>query len=235
MLVHLTPAKRPSQDVTFDLPKLEPQLGAFEQACDLKEPIERSSVAALPPSAAPPKAPPAKSAKPAAPGLQKFGEWRQSIATSKIDDRPIVLLSLPEAKGSSSSKPVSLVLRCREQETEAFLSFDIPLFGPRGAYLVARASADGGAEDEEWWLAPSTDGKAYFFGSAASLLKRLLASQKLTLAYRPRKRPENHAWMPQGTSVFTLAGLDRASKAFLDACPIDMAKVKVKDGLAKLQ
>lgn len=154
--------------------------------------------------------------------------------TSKLDDRPIVVLSLPEAKGSSSSRPVSLVLRCREKETEAFLSFDLPLFGPRGSYLVVRASADGGAEDEEWWLARSTDGKAYFFGSTPQLLKRLLAAQQIRLAYRPRKRPENHAWMPEGQAVFILAGLDRASKAFLDACPIDMAKVKVKDGLAKL-
>lgn len=155
--------------------------------------------------------------------------------TSKIDDLPIVLLSLPQAKGASGSPSTSLVLRCREKQTEAFLSFDLPLFGAaQGAHLVVRASADGGVQDKEWWLAPSTDKRAYFFGSTPQLLKRLLASRELRLAYRPRKHPEKHGWMPKGEAVFNLAGLDRASKVFLDACPIDLAKVKVKDGLAKL-
>ena len=103
-----------------------------------------------------------------------------------------------------------------------------------GPYLVVRASADGGAQDKEWWLAPSTDKRAYFFSSTPQLLKRLLASQELRLAYRPRKHPEEYPWMPKGEAVFSLAGLDRASDAFLNACPIDLAKVKVKDGLAKL-
>lgn len=231
MLVRVTPAHRPTQEVTFDLPSLEPQLAAFEQACDLEKPIERPTVAA---AVSPPPAPLARSAKPGSPRLEKFGEWRQSVTTSKVDDLPVVLLTLPQAKGSSSSQSASLVLRCREKEAEAFLDFGLPLFGPRGYYLVVRASADGGPEVEEWWLAASTDTRAYFFGSTPQLLKRLLASQRLRLAYRPRKHPEKHAWMPEGESVFMLAGLDRASKAFLDACPIDMAKIKVKDGLAKI-
>jgi hypothetical protein len=230
LLVRVTPASRPAQEVTFDLPALEPQLAAFEKACDLKEPIERPS-----PAAAPRAAPPSRPAVSKAPSLQKFGSWSQSVTTSKIDDLPVVVLSLPQAKGASGSPSTSLVLRCREKQAEAFLSFGLPLFAaPRGSYLVVRASADGGAQDKEWWLAPSTDKRAYFFGSTPQLLKRLLASRELRLAYRPRKRPENHAWMPKGEAMFALAGLDRASKAFLDACPIDLAKVKVKDGLAKL-
>jgi hypothetical protein len=231
MLVRVTPAFRPAQEVTFELPDLEPLLPAFEKECDLKEPIERSSAAAAAP---PPAPPPSRSAKPPAPALQTFGGWRQSVTTSKIDDLPIILLSLPQTKGSSASRPASLVLRCREKEAEAFLKFDLPLFGPRGGYLVVRASVDGGTQVEEWWLAPSTEGRAYFFGSAPQLLKRLLASHELRLAYRPRKHPESYTWMPQGESVFSLAGIDRASKAYLDACPIDLAKVKVKDGLAKI-
>lgn len=226
MLVRVTPANRPSQEVTFELPELLPQLAAFEQACGLEKPIERPSVAA---AATQPAAAPA-----AAPAIEKFGEWRQSLAASKLDDRPIVLLSLPQANESSLTKSASLVLRCREKTTDAFLSFGFPLFGARGAYLAVRASADGGPEAKEWWLSPSTDGVVYFFGSAPQLLKRLLASRELKLAYRPKKRPENYTWMPQGEAVFTLAGLDQASKPYLEACPVDMAKVKVKDGLPPL-
>lgn len=231
MLVQVTPAYRPSQEVTFDLPRLEPQLAAFEQACDLQKPIAPPGVAPAPP---PRTVPLARPAKPAAPGVAKFGGWTQSLTTSKIDDRPIVLLSLPQGKQSSSSTLASLVLRCRENETEAFLSFSQAMFGSPGSHLAVRASVDGGPEVKEWWLAPSTDRTAYFFDSAPRLLKRLLASKQLRLVYRPRKHPESYGWMPEGEAVFTLAGLDRASKALLDACPIDMAKVKVKDGLAKL-
>jgi hypothetical protein len=201
-------------------------------ACDLKEPIERAVQA---PASPPRSAPAARPAAPVAPPLQTFGEWTQSVMTSKVDDLPIVVLSLPQARGAAASRLASLVFRCREKQTEAFLSFDLPLSAAQqGAYLVVRASVDGGAQDKEWWLAPSTDNRAYFFGSAPQLLKRLLASQELRLAYRPRKRPENYEWMPKGEAVFKLAGLDRASRAFLDVCPIDLAKVKVKDGLAKL-
>lgn len=231
MLVRVTPARQPAQEVTFDLPPLEPHLPAFEKACDLKEPIERPTVPATAPVPTPT---PGRSAKPKAGAQLRFGEWKQDVSTSTIDDRPIVLLSLPPAKGSSASQPASLVLRCREKEAEAFLSFERPIFGPLGSHLVVRPSADGRASDKEWWLAPSTDRRAYFFDSAPRLLKRLLASQELRLAYRPRKRPENHDWMPEGESVFRLGGIDRASKAFLEACPIDLAKVKVKDGLATI-
>jgi hypothetical protein len=232
MLVRVTPSYGPAQEVSFDLPGLEQQLPAFEKACDLKEPIERAVQA---PASPPRSAPAARPAAPVAPPLQTFGAWTQSVTTSKVDDLPIVVLSLPPARGAPASRLASLVFRCREKQTEAFLSFDLPLSAAQqGAYLVVRASVDGGAQDKEWWLAPSTDQRAYFFGSAPQLLKRLLASQELRLAYRPRKRPENYEWMPKGEAVFKLAGLDRALRAFLGACPIDLAKVKVKDGLAKL-
>lgn len=232
MLVRVTPAKRPSQEVTFDLPRLDRDLTTFEKACDLKEPIERPS-ATTKAAAEPATGPSVKSPGPA-PGSRTFGAWQQSIQTSKIDDLPIVLLSVRE-EGRRSRRTASLVLRCREQKADAFLTFSLPLFPPRGSDLIVRASVDGGTQGKEWWLSPSTDGAAFFFYSSAPvLLKRLLASNELRLAYRPRKIRKDHAWMPEGEAVFRLAGLDRASRAFLDACPMDLAKVKVRDGLPKI-
>lgn len=224
MLVKVTPSNSPSREVTFDLQGLLPQLAAFEAACDLERPIERPSAVAAPAASAPVATAAAK------PVFGRFGEWAQSITRSKIDDRPIVLISLQQAKASTASRSASLVFRCRENTTEAFLSYGFGL-GSKRAYLAVRPSTDGSPEGKEWWLAPSTDGVVYFFDSAPKLLKRLLASRELRLAYRPKKRPENYAWMPQGEAVFALTGLDEAAKAYLDACPIDLAKLKLKDGL----
>ena len=235
MLVRVTPENKPTQEVVFQLAPLLPELAAFEKACGLEKPIERPAVASGTTGAAPPAAPRASSPGTAKPAVQKYGEWRQTISTSSIDDRPIVLLSLTQGKGSSAKSSANLILRCREKVADALLGFPIPLFGPKGGYLVVRPSVDGGPQAKEWWLSPSTDGGAYFFASPPQLLKRLLASKELRLAYRPSKKPETYTWMPEGEAVFSLAGLDQASKALLESCPIDLAKVKVKDGLPALE
>jgi hypothetical protein len=232
LLVRVTPAEKPTQEVVFQLAPLLPELPAFEQACGLEKPIERPAVASATAAAAP--AARASSPATAKPTIEKFGEWRRSISTSSIDDRPIVLLSLTAAKGSSAKRSANLMLRCREKVADVFLGFPFGLDGPPASHLAVRASVDGSPQAKEWWLSPSTDRAVFFFSAPPQILKRMLASKELRLSYRPAKRPETYTWMPEGESIFPLAGLDQASQAFLDACPVDLAKVKVKDGLPAL-
>jgi hypothetical protein len=152
-----------------------------------------------------------------------------------LDDRAVVVLSqTAEAEVPTWFRPVrpTLVLRCREESLEAFLDFGGSWFRGSGR-LIVRASADGD-KVKEWRLAPSTNRRSFFHWSGPQLLKRLLASQQLTLMLGPKKRRDDHAWMPEGELVFKREGLEEASRALIEACEIRLEKVKVKDGLEKI-
>ena len=223
----------PVKDSTFGLAGLEPHLAAFEQACGLKQPLPRPAIAsgASGSKTVTPVTPPTPAALP----VERVGEWKVSRPISPLDDQPIVLLSLaaPPTGSAPASSRATLVLRCRAGEAEAFLDFDwaIPRLSPN--YLAVQASVDGG-KHKEWWLYPSSGGRAYFFGSGPQLLKRLLASKEFRLSLGPKKRRGSDSWMPEGELVYSLAGLDRASRAFLEKCPVNLSQVKVKDGLGPL-
>lgn len=224
LLLRVTPNDRPSQETTFPLAGLDAHITAFESGCGLEKPFERPSVVAA--SAAPTAKPSATAAT-----TEKLGEWRVTKTTSTIDDRPIVLLRLSPTPPAPSR--VSLLLRCREKTADAYLGFERPLIAPPHAPLTIQASVDGGTA-KEWVLSPSTDGKSFFFGSGPPLLKRLLAAKQFKFAFGAAKRRPGDSWIPEGEAVFALAGLDQASKPFLEACALDLASVKVKDGLGPL-
>jgi hypothetical protein len=93
---------------------------------------------------------------------------------------------------------------------------------------VVHASVDGGPS-KDWHLSPSTDRLSAFFKSGPQLLERLLASKQLRIGYGRRKPLENDA----GELVFSLAGLYEASLPWVEACAVDLDRVK--DGLGKLE
>jgi hypothetical protein len=153
-------------------------------------------------------------------------------STSPMDDRPIVLASLGgRATPAVRGRPPALLLRCRGGLIEAMLDLGQPVFVAFN--LGLQASVDGGPSSE-WWLRPAQSGRAYFFYSGPLLLKRLLASKELHVALGPKKRRRGDEWMGQGQIVFTLDGVDGASRRILERCPVDLSKVTAKDGLGPL-
>ena len=227
LLLHVTPENRPIQETTFTLAGFEPLLASFEAACGVETPFERPAAVAT--GAEPAVAVPKPAASP--PSIEKFGEWRVSRSISKIDDGPIVILSLAPADPLKGR--LSMLLRCREKKAEAYLAFASPLFAPPQALMVVQASVDGGSS-KDWMLTPSTEGRSFFFSSAPQLLKRLLASKELKLVLGPQSRKTRDNWIPEGIASFALAGLDQASKPYVEACGLELATVKVKDGLGTL-
>lgn len=238
LLIRMTPSGSGSIETVFELDGLDALLTGFEQACHVERPVPRPAPGTIA-EAAPALPPPS----PASLDVQRFGQWEARRSVSPLDDRPIVLLSLEsETKVNEATKqPLrpTLILRCRERTAETYLHFGsvgLPLSRYVGnlGFLRVRASVDGGAPTE-WALSLSTDRRAAFLGAAPQTLKRLLASHQLRLDFGPEKRKDYDAWMPDGHAVFELSGLADASRAFFEACPIELGKVKVKDGLGPLQ
>jgi hypothetical protein len=233
LLLRLTPTAAPAQETTFSLAGLEAQIAPFEQACGLEEPLPRPQVAATDRAQVVTPEP-----APARPGAaeERIGDWTVNRATSRVDDRPIVILAQAARTSAGAAFPPSaraptLVLRCRERALTAFLSFQRPLFA--SSSLEAQVTVDD-AKPQRWWFSSSTDGQAYFFNSAPQLLKRLMASRELRLRLGPEKRKEADRWIPEVEAVYGMAGLDKAGAALLEACPLDLSRVKVKDGFAAL-
>jgi hypothetical protein len=91
--------------------------------------------------------------------------WNITEKKSKLDDSPQVFALLSAVEGGTD-----LVLRCRERETEAFLTKDYTIFGGAGAKVNLRIN--GGKASEEWWQI-SLNGKVVISPDAIEFIQSL--------------------------------------------------------------
>jgi hypothetical protein len=91
--------------------------------------------------------------------------WDIIEKKSKLDDSPQVFALLSAVEGGTD-----LVLRCREKETEAFLTKDYTIFGSTGAKVNLRIN--GGKATEEMWQI-SLNGKYVVVPDAIEFIQSL--------------------------------------------------------------
>ena len=139
------------------------------------------------------------------------GKWVTTIDTSPIDDSQKVTLTLEaetSIRGNYSSSTPTLILRCSENKTEAYIAWDVYL-GIGTTKVLTRLDRDK-ARTKTWGL--STDNKATFVpGSNTTFIKSLIGHKKLLTQTTP------YGASPVMTT-FQLSGLNDAVKPLRKAC-----------------
>ena len=142
-------------------------------------------------------------------------KWTVSSETSRIDDSKTVILRL-QAEGEIAGWPrktytPSLVIRCKERQTEAyFVTGMSPMveYGTDGATITLRIDK---APAFKLRASKSTDGEALFLPSAVSQIKKMMAGSSLLFEFVPFNSS------PQMTT-FQIAGLAEALKPVRETC-----------------
>lgn len=139
------------------------------------------------------------------------GKWNVTIDRSPIDDSQQVILTLDAettVQGNFNSYTPTLVLRCSENKTEAYIVWGIYL-GVGKTRVLTRLDQDR-ARTRNWSL--STDNKATFApGNNVYFIKKLMKHRKLLVQTVP------YGANPVMTT-FQLDGLNEAIKPLRKAC-----------------
>lgn len=142
-------------------------------------------------------------------------KWRVNKETSRIDDSTNVIISL-DADSSISGWPrkthtPSLVLRCKEKKTEAYIVTGMSPqveYGIDGATVTLRFDKE---KAMKYHASKSTDGEALFFGQSVGLIKKMLGHTTLLFEFVPFNSSP-------AMTTFDLRGLAEAVKPLRDTC-----------------
>jgi len=136
------------------------------------------------------------------------GQWEVSIKTNPIDDSRTVVLALHADSGKSKwGKPVSLIVRCKSNKTELYISWNEYL-GNSASVLTRIGSKD--AVRKDWSL--STNSQATFYPRGTiTFIKEMMKADKLVAQVTPYN--ENPV-----TAVFDTSGLQKAIEPLRETC-----------------
>lgn len=136
------------------------------------------------------------------------GQWEVSIKTNPIDDSKTVVLALRADSGKSKwGKPVSMIVRCKSNKTELYISWNDYL-GNTARVLTRIGSKE--AVRKEWHL--STNSQATFYPrETISFIREMMKADKLVAQVTPYN--ENPV-----TAVFDTAGLRKAIEPLRETC-----------------
>ena len=149
--------------------------------------------------------------KPVSTVTEGRGKWKVIEDVSPIDDSKKVTLMLDAEdiiRGSYSSHRPTMVLRCSENKTNAYIVMG-PFLGTRGINVLSRLDKTK-ATKRSWSI--STDHKAIFApGSNVQYIKNIMKHDKLLVQLTP------YGASPVMTT-FDLKGLKEAIKPLREAC-----------------
>lgn len=135
------------------------------------------------------------------------GNWIVESEVNPIDDSKTVNLFLVASSGVARfDKPISLVARCKSNQTELYINWATYL--GQEAFVTSRIGTKK-ANKSEWDL--SSDSQATFKRQPISMLKEMLGESKLVVQVTPYN--ENPS-----TAVFDITGLDEAIKPLQETC-----------------
>jgi type VI secretion system protein VasI len=172
-----------------------------------------------------PATPPTTSQKPAArPGSPAAppttqppaGRWEVQESVSAADDSKTVVLALdatvPISGWPSKTVLPTLILRCRERKTEAYIKTgmapDVEYGNTDSATILLRFDK---APAAKYNASESTDKEALFLPGAIGLIKTMAKHDTMLFRFTPFNSP------PQET-VFDLKGLDKVLPKLQDTC-----------------
>lgn len=139
---------------------------------------------------------------------QGTGKWRTSTEIDPLNDKNVYLATLEATNGRSKwDKPISLTVRCSDNETELFINWND--FLGSDAYTTIRVDKEK-ATKSNWPL--STDKVAAFYpGSPIGILKRIATSKSFIASVTPYNESPV-------TAVFDSAGAEAAFADIRKGC-----------------
>lgn len=137
------------------------------------------------------------------------GNWNTRIDKNPLNDSTTVILVNPASEGKARlGKRISLLLRCKNNKTEVFVSWNDYL-GSDGAKVTHRVG-DAEAKTRTW--SQSTDNTATFYpGNDITLIKSMFGESKFVAQVTPYNESPS-------TAVFEISGLDKAIKPLREEC-----------------
>lgn len=142
-------------------------------------------------------------------------KWHVSKETSRLDDSTNVIISLdadsPISGWPRKTHTPSLVLRCKEKKTEAYIVTGMSPqveYGTDGATVTLRFDKE---KATKYRTSKSTDGEALFFGQSIGLIKKMLGHTTLLFEFVPFNSSPT-------MTTFDLRGLNDAIRPLRDTC-----------------
>ena len=129
-------------------------------------------------------------------------DWLKIESKSPIDDSPTVTLLKDAETGNQT-----LILRCKENSTDAFISTK-DFLGEDSTSVMVRFD-DHKAKKQT--MSASTNNKSLFFSPAIQNIKTMMKSKKMVVRY------QNYSGTPR-TITFELSGLDKKISPLRKAC-----------------
>lgn len=142
-------------------------------------------------------------------------KWRVNKEISRIDDSTNLTISLdadsPISGWPRKTHTPSLVLRCKEKKTEAYIVTGMSPqveYGNDGATVTLRFDKE---KATKYHTSKSTDGEALFFGKSIGLVKKMLGHTTLLFEFVPFNSTP-------AMTTFDLTGINEAIKPLRDTC-----------------
>lgn len=155
-------------------------------------------------------------APPSATPLPLAGKWEVINDTSAFDDSAIVILALEaeqDITGAFETTRPTLILRCQEAQTEAYIVTGLAPDVESGNLDRATARIRFGEESAETLvMGKSTDDKALFFDAPESIIERMAHHERLIFGFTP------FSASPVETT-FDLRGLSEVLPQLRAVCP----------------
>ncbi|MCK5539223.1 MAG: hypothetical protein KAI79_20540 [Bacteroidales bacterium] len=129
--------------------------------------------------------------------------WLVMNDKSPIDDSPSVTMMKSEENGGSQS----LILRCKENKTEVYISTSDYMGSDNNNMLVRFDDK----KVEKQSISMSTNGQALFFRSTIKNIKKMIESKKMIIRYYPYNGGNK-------TATFNLGNLKEKISPLRDAC-----------------
>ncbi|WP_323115929.1 hypothetical protein [Klebsiella variicola] len=136
-------------------------------------------------------------------GVAKEGKWLMSKEENKLTDKVDIYGMLSASKGRGS-----LIIRCKNNTTDAYFSIDSYLGSDDSTAITTRI--DGAKPVKSSWVM-GEGGDAAFPPKALSFIKSLHGKKELIVGYRPYGKS-------QLISEFDLSGIDNVIDGVSAAC-----------------
>ena len=135
-----------------------------------------------------------------------LGDWDMDVSLNPIDDSLTIVLTVKSYNTKSSGGPIHLILRCKSNKTEAYISWNKDLGSD--AFVLTRIGKEK-AKTSEWNL--STDNTASFHPRPISFIKNMFGKHKLVAQITPYK--DNPI-----TTTFKISRIENAVQQLRKTC-----------------
>jgi len=137
------------------------------------------------------------------------GKWRVSVDTNPVDDSTTVTALLEADEGESDAgDKTTLILRCRSNETELYITWG-GFIGSKAPQVLTRIGA-APPDTFEWSVSTNREG-TFFPGDDIAFIRRLLDANRLVARVTPYQESPI-------TAVFDLRGLRAAVRPLQETC-----------------